>query len=198
MPIRSRISDYTSRLKLKRGSKELHPLIANRGTKHSAVWFTLSEAGRKGLTAAQLQAREHNYHPQVLADLIANGLVQKLGRKEGNQFVYTADPSGRGHLTQRVEVKVELYETNNGQLVTRTLVQGIRGKPDQVVKLLGSRTIGFTIPIKDGKTVVPVSADEVVLDNAQGYQPAPEKQAIGRAIQYIPGFEPPGSTIIDG
>lgn len=196
MPIRSRITGHTARLKAKQDAKRLHSLLAP-GSKHHAVWHTLVEAGRKGLTAYQLQQREHNYHPQVLSDLAANGLVQKLGKK-GQQFIYTADPTGRGVITQRVEVKVELYETGNGQLVTRTIVQGIRGRPDQICKKLAERTISFTIPTRDGKWVTPVSPGEIVVDDKQGHQHPPEPARIGYVIPMDNGWpHGDGGIIID-
>lgn len=177
MPIRSRITGTTARLKVKQDAKRLHSLLVP-GSKHHAVWHTLVEAGKKGLTAYQLQQREHNYHPQVLSDLAVNGLVQKLGKK-GQQFVYTADPSGKGIITQRVEVKLELYETTNGQLVTRTVVQGIRGRPDEICKKLAERTVSFTIPTRDGKWVTKVQPDDIVIDDKQGHQPPTPQRLIG-------------------
>jgi len=197
MPIRSRITGETARLKIKQSAKQLHPLLVI-GSKHHAVWHALVMAGRKGLTAYQLQQAEHNYHTQVLSDLVNSQLVHKLGKKGGGQNVYTADRSGRGVLTQRVEVDVELYETKNGQLVTRTIVQGIRGNPDEVVKLLAKRRIGFTIPTKDGAWVTPVDPAEVRLDTRQGYpaQSAPAREGTSRLL--LEDLNTPGTCIIDG
>ena len=146
MAIRNSINDPAVRKEQQRKARGRHPLLKI-GSKHTAVWDAIVSSGnpKGGITSAQLRSICDDYHPQILADLKKAYLVTERG-KIGNNKKYIADPNGKGIISQQVTVEVELYETENGEFVTRTRLYGRVDNPGVVNRFLGSRKITLDVP----------------------------------------------------
>lgn len=129
------------------------------GTPHHAVWRTICEAKGEGLTAAQISARDHNYHPQVLADLQKAKLVGKIG-KNGNEFRYAADPAGRGIIAQEIRIVVSVYETEDGKFLAKADVIGKASKHGKVTRLLGHKKFNYVVPEINDPTIIDLPPTE--------------------------------------
>jgi hypothetical protein len=164
MPIRTRISDRTERIELRRKALGRHPILKI-GSRHNAVFQTILEGNVKGgFTAAQIDAYCGQYHPQILKDLIDYRLVRQLSRNANNEFKYVADPAAKGTYIQEVTVEVELLEDEHGRFFTRTTMKGRHPTPGRIIRSLGTRKIHFKVPLPEEASVTPVAGDVRVDD----------------------------------
>jgi hypothetical protein len=120
------------------------------GSRHLDVWRTIVDHGNpaNGITSAQLKQLTHLYHPQVLADLKQARLVTSIGMRKGHKL-YIADPRGRGEMTQRLDIKIEVYETEDGAFLTRTVLKGRVNNSGKIKRLITERHVTVTIPVSE-------------------------------------------------
>lgn len=157
MPIRNRITGEAERVTRKRKETALHPLLKF-GSRHHAIWQNVVAAKGKGMTAGNMQAQDpQNFHPQVLADLQKAKLVGKLA-KNGTEFVYAADPAGKGVIAQEITAVVMFYETDKGKFVSEVKIVGQSPSPGNKRFLLGTKRVKFTVPEYDSPDIIDVSA----------------------------------------
>jgi len=148
MPIRKRLTDAPKRTDPFHNKKGRHPLLKI-GSPHFSVWDTLCTAGKgnKGLSNAQIQNRTTLWHPQVMKDLLDARLVAKVG-KNGNEFLYTADPKGRGIIPTELVVDVVIVEDERGYFFATAKIRGSQGSPKGGTREIGKRSVNFIVPLE--------------------------------------------------
>ncbi len=126
----------------------IHPML-RQGRKTAILYRYIAATGEKGTTSWHLK-QQPVFHPQLLADLINEGLVSKHDQPPSVSpyKLYTANKHAES-LTQRVEIQiqVEVYENENGMI-------GVRCSPmDTLTNIVSdgalhihSKTLKFKLP----------------------------------------------------
>jgi len=177
MPIKKRVINEVS---------GQHPLL--RAGRKSAILFRyIQAAGDKGTTSYHLK-QQPVFHPQLLADLVNEGLVTAKDQPASVSpyKLYHANKDAEG-LKAKTEltVQIEVYENSDGKLGVKCLPQDTLTNivTDGAIHI-HSKTVKFKVPRRSeyaGSRVlgkVTLDADDDLLDDTLIIQQAPKGPTI--------------------